>query len=166
MQRLCTPEPGEANTSLVPISGSRLKRHRHTLCMTKIMKLAVLIAILVGVIMALWTVIQIPPHGTGPHTKVRTELNGLVSACRQFEAVYSAMPSGSVAEVFQILAGRNDKRIPFVEYSHERMSTNGVPLDLWGTEYRIDFPEATGVVARSAGKDKTWGTSDDMMARK
>ncbi len=61
-----------------------------------------------------------------------------------------------------VLTGDNPKKIRFLNF--QRLAENpSVMFDPWKTPYQFQFLEETNFIICSAGKDKTFGTADDII---
>jgi hypothetical protein len=121
--------------------------------------------VLVVVVLTALIVLAIPAFRTGPGempvTRTAVEVSEIRIACRAYLQEFGAFPSGAVTTVCRSLAGENPRSICFIQFPKDHRATDGSFLDAWGTPYRIDF-EGTNLVIASAGKDRRWGTKDDI----
>jgi hypothetical protein len=125
------------------------------------MKIVVAIVILIAIGLLVWPALREGPRPK-PNTRVIMELASLRYACLAYRAEFGTFPTGATAQTCLLLSGKNLKNIPFMEWSNDRMGSDGTFLDFWGTPYRMDFQNPTNPVVRSAGKDRSWGTKDDI----
>lgn len=95
----------------------------------------------------------------------------LAVSCTLYETEYGTYPSTSENyRLYIILNGGNfltdnPRKIQFMSFNAKDISPNGEVLDPWKTPYRIVFDDK-GVLVTSAGKDKLFGTKDDLTNRK
>lgn len=112
-----------------------------------------------------WVWLAWPPIHEGPprhDIQAMSEIASIKVACLAYRTVYGTFPTGSLPQVCTSLAGLNPRNVVFIEFHPQSITTNGLFLDPWGTEYRLTFPTLTSVEARCAGKDRQWGTKDDI----
>jgi hypothetical protein len=128
--------------------------------MKKTMIMVTLIAVAV-IVLLLWPMsIRHPPPT--PNLLAKLELRQIQMACRSYTVDNRASPSGSVSAVCQALTGKNS--IPYIEFNSRRTTHDGSFLDPWGTPYHFSFFNPTNPVVSSAGKDRSWGTVDDIIS--
>ena len=117
----------------------------------------VIVVILIGIILPL-----IGKPKSTPPVKVRVEIEGLSIAMKSFQSEYGFSPNGENSNVVRILAGDNQKRIVFLNF--RRLAENpNMMFDPWKTPYQIQFFQETNFIISSAGKDKFFGTADDIV---
>lgn len=126
-------------------------------------KMRIVVGILILFVLIL-CIVPTWPSGCAPRPKslAVAQVNNLCFACREFRHELGCFPTGTMAQVCQALTGSNQQNLVFDELPPEQVSSTGAFLDPWGTEYQIEFAGSTGVVVRSAGKDRAWGTKDDI----
>lgn len=84
-------------------------------------------------------------------------------ACHQYKQAYGTYPELSENRaVIAALTGENSRKIVFFEPNPRQLNENGELLDRWGTPIRITFLPDEAPFFVSAGKDKTFGTPDDI----
>lgn len=116
--------------------------------------------ILTALIWMLW-----PRYGSNPpslNMLAKSELNSIRSACLAYRSEFGVFPTGTVTDICHALSGTNSMNLKFIEIDPALMTTNGVMTDPWQTPFSVSFPDGTSVVVRSAGKDKMFGTQDDI----
>ncbi|MEO0793598.1 MAG: hypothetical protein AAFX93_00465 [Verrucomicrobiota bacterium] len=64
--------------------------------------------------------------------------------------------------VLLLVTGENEKKIKFYSIGLEKLDDEGNILDLWGTQIKFKRNEQGRLVAVSAGKDRKFGTDDDI----
>lgn len=86
----------------------------------------------------------------------------MVSALKSYDAEYNEFPAGISSNVVCVLAGDNLRKIVFLSY-HRDVERPNEMMDPWKTPYQIRFIAQTNFIISSAGKDKTFGTKDDII---
>ena len=94
--------------------------------------------------------------------KVRTRDTSaaLKMAIDMYYAEYQSLPQGNNETVTALLAGKNAKRILFLDAQHVRTNSIGQLLDGWDTPFTIEVV-GSDVSIYSAGPDRAFGTADD-----
>lgn len=157
----------EANEG-VHATETKLKPKRSAFWWTvQILTALAILAILVG--------LAFPRLECGPVSSFKahaaTMANQLMIACDIYKVEYGAYPETSENyRLYLILNGEksskgNFRGIQFMSFNKKDMSPNGEILDPWKTPYRIVFDDK-GPLITSAGKDKIFGTKDDIDNRK
>jgi hypothetical protein len=125
------------------------------------MKIAIGILILAAIVFLVWPALREGP-GPMPNTLATSELAALRVANEAYRLEFGQFPTGTISQMCLTLGGQNPRQIVFVEFPTDRIQPDGAFRDPWGSPYQMVFPTPSNVVARSAGKDKTWGTGDDI----
>ena len=102
-------------------------------------------------------------HESAFKVKCNSELSCLGTALNGYQTTYANYPTGNQAEVIKHLLGDNPQKIQFLNVSINDLSSSGEWLDPWKTPYAISFPSKNGFIVSSAGKDKIFGDSDDII---
>lgn len=85
------------------------------------------------------------------------------SACRAYKQEYGTYPDSSENKALvAILSGKNPRKIVFFEPRPNLLNQTGEIIDKWGTPIRITFHSDEPPSFVSAGKDKNFGTPDDI----
>ena len=100
----------------------------------------------------------------GRPTRVQLDISNLIMALSCYESEYGVLPTGNSSNVIRALSGENPKKIIFLVYPQVVEHPNEM-VDPWLTPYEIDFHHRTNFVIRSAGKNKTFGNSDDIVVK-
>jgi len=127
------------------------------------MKTLITILILVALVLTVWP--NFGSKSNSLNTLTKSDLNCIKSACLAYRSEFGAFPTGTVTVIFHLLSGSNTRNLMFIDINSAHVTTNGVMTDPWHTPYSVFFPDATNVVVRSAGKDKIFGTQDDIEKR-
>jgi hypothetical protein len=80
---------------------------------------------------------------------------------KTYESTYGSYPDGGPAVILKKLSGDNPQNIKFLNVPSNSVSSAGEFLDPWGTPYSITL--TNGVFIVSAGKDKKFGSKDDLV---
>jgi hypothetical protein len=91
----------------------------------------------------------------------RENMVTISAAVAKFQSTHGEPPAGDNAAIFRALEGANTNNAVFVESA--RTNAAGEILDSWGTPYQIRIGNGAQIVIRSAGKDRVWGDSDDIV---
>jgi hypothetical protein len=84
-------------------------------------------------------------------------------ASRAYKQEYGTYPESSENKaVIAALTGDNPRKIVFFEPQRKQLNEQKEILDGWGTPIRIAFPSDELPSFLSAGKDKVFGTPDDI----
>ena len=95
--------------------------------------------------------------------KCQIELASLGTALDAYQSKYSVFPKGNAVEIVKALLGDNPKRIKFINIGANNLSATGEFLDPWKTPFAIKFSPTNSFILSSAGKDKIWGSKDDII---
>ncbi len=97
------------------------------------------------------------------NTRTQTLFSGLSTACRAYLVEYGNYPSSFENKTLtEILIGNNPRKIVFMEFRPKDLNQNNEIIDGWGTPIRIMIQPDQTLSFLSAGKDKTFNTSDDI----
>jgi hypothetical protein len=117
------------------------------------------------------------PHllSTGRKAMAHTMVEQFTVALSMYYTEYNSYPSiTDNAQLHLILDGgsintahgvENPRQIQFMSFNKRDINAKGEVVDPWGTPYRFTFDEK-GVTVTSAGKDKQFGTTDDIVETK
>jgi len=106
-----------------------------------------------------------------PKTNVRVALKAYASnqasliftACQAYKIEYGTLPQVSENNrLKEILCGDNPRKMEFLTFRPNDVSSNGEMIDPWGTPFRITFDPDSKIHVISAGPDKIFGTPDDI----
>jgi len=82
---------------------------------------------------------------------------------RDFRTLMGSNPVGTNAEIMQAVSGDNPKKARLGPPEGQEINGRGELLDVWGTAYFFHQKSATDMDIHSAGPDKAFGTTDDMI---
>jgi hypothetical protein len=118
---------------------------------------------LLGIIVGLgWPQMSCSPQ-PAEVSESRSIMAQLQIACQQYRTEYGAFPS--TAENYrmaEILKSENPRKILFIEFNPRTINANGEIIDGWGTPLRISYLSDDDLLIVSAGKDKLFGSKDDL----
>lgn len=83
---------------------------------------------------------------------------------RDFRTIMGQNPVGTNAEIMKAINGGNPKGARLM-HEGQQLNGNGELVDRWGTPYFFHQMSATNMEITSAGPDKIFGTSDDIVGR-
>jgi hypothetical protein len=113
----------------------------------------IIIFIVIGIGMILWGLFL--PAETGPtlnkNSRCRVNLMRLRAEIGIYKYEFGSYPTGDYDQVLKKLFGVDPQKIEFFR------------VDPWGTPYAISFSSTNSFVISSAGKDKIFGDSDDII---
>jgi hypothetical protein len=113
----------------------------------------IIIFIVIGIGMILWGLFL--PAETGPtlnkNSRCRVNLMRLRAEIGIYKYEFGSYPTGDYDQVLKKLFGGDPQKIEFFR------------VDPWGTPYAISFSSTNSFVISSAGKDKIFGDSDDII---
>jgi len=117
------------------------------------LKRIIIIFIVIGVGLILWGLFL--PAETGPtlnkNSRCRVNLMRLRAEIGIYKYEFGSYPTGDYDQVLKKLFGGDPQKIEFFR------------VDPWGTPYAISFSSTNSFVISSAGKDKIFGDSDDII---
>jgi RNA polymerase sigma factor (sigma-70 family) len=93
--------------------------------------------------------------------RAQQELKQLCVASEVYRLDTGHFPTGNISQICLELSGKSGQKL--MDFPADRMRADGAYLDPWGAAYEIVFPTAVNVIARSSGKDRAWGTVDDVV---
>jgi len=99
---------------------------------------------------------------------VRTEgtFAAIETVCERYKIDYGTLPSSAENYVLVgIFSGNNPEHIVFWNFQPSMLNANRELIDGRGTPLRIAFLPDSSVSVRSAGRDRSFGTHDDMLNR-
>ena len=96
-----------------------------------------------------------------PTQRTQLSLQAFITACNAYRVEYADWPQGDLAQITRTLCGTNPQKVIFLKLDRRFTNLRGEPTDEWGTTLRLSFADESAK-AESAGKDKTFGTPDDM----
>jgi hypothetical protein len=92
---------------------------------------------------------------------VRTDLEEVLTAIRDFRSSLGGNPVGTNAEITKALLGDNLKQIKIPVPTGSSLNANGELCDRWGTPYFFHQLSRDKMEVRSAGPDRRMWTPDD-----
>ncbi len=114
-----------------------------------------------------------PSSGDAPPTQpsvdlvadaaVRIDKIGLMF--RDYRTLMGSNPVGTNAEIIQSVNGGNPKQAKLGPPDGQQLNARGELIDAWGTAYFFHQKSASDMEIHSAGADKQFGTSDDIIGR-
>jgi hypothetical protein len=129
----------------------------------KLLKLtAIAFAVLVGLFFLSSTCVPGPGVGNNSLIRTRLEIGDLNYSLNYYQSVYGVFPTGKNSNIVSVLAGDNSKKTVFLNFRRNSGHPNEM-VDPWGTPYQIDFFQQTNFVIRSAGKNRKFGDTDDIV---
>jgi hypothetical protein len=105
--------------------------------------------------------VNYPTVKTSP-SRTKLEIAELKFSLNLYKSVCGVYPTGENSNIVSVLAGDNPQKIVFLNFRRTSEHPNEM-VDSWDTPYQIDFSQQTNFVIRSAGKDKIFSNSDDII---
>ena len=87
----------------------------------------------------------------------------LRSGIENYQNEFGSYPTGDSMQILKKLLGDNPQKIKFLRPENMSLNQAGEFLDPWGTPYVISFSSTNSFVISSAGKDKIFGDTDDII---
>lgn len=84
---------------------------------------------------------------------------------RDYRTLMGSNPVGTNAEIILAVSGGNPKKALLGPPKGQQINGRGELVDTWGTAYFFHQKSATDMEIHSAGPDKQFGTSDDIIGR-
>jgi hypothetical protein len=97
-----------------------------------------------------------------PNARTRVDEQLLRAGLENYRQTFGIYPVGENSNIVNVLAGDNPQKTVFLNFRRTVEHPNEM-VDPWLTPYHIQFFQQTNFVIRSAGKDKTFGTRDDII---
>lgn len=94
-----------------------------------------------------------------------SRMQAIVDAAKGYQTEFGSWPKGDYAEIIRSLGGDNPRRVTFLVSDRRFVNSNGELVDSWGTPFQLSFSGERPEVV-SAGKDKMFGTPDDLVVPK
>lgn len=117
------------------------------------------------------TVVAQPEMVPGPKNPLprddpaKEEAESIALNIRQFRLRFGGNPVGTNAEIVKELDGGNAKSARYLPQELKRLNEQGELMDSWGTPYFFHQLSAEEMETRSAGPDKAFWTSDDVVSK-
>lgn len=112
-------------------------------------------------------VIESPSEKPNPElmTAVAVQIDQIGLMFRDYRTLMGSNPVGTNAEIIQAVSGGNPKKARLGPPEGQQINGRGELVDTWGTAYFFHQKSATDMEIHSAGPDKQFGTSDDLIGR-
>ena len=108
-----------------------------------------------------------PPAAISPEAAAAAALDldkaGLM--LRDFRTLMGTNPVGTNAEIMKAVMGGNPKNAMLGPPEGQSLNGNGELVDRWGTAYFFHQMSATHMEIHSAGPDRIFSTTDDVIQR-
>jgi hypothetical protein len=101
-------------------------------------------------------------HVSAPNARTRIDEKLLFAGLEQYRQTFGIYPTGDNSNIVRVLAGENPRKEVFLNFIRTAKHPNEI-VDSWGTPFQIHFLQETNFAIRSAGKDKNFGTADDIV---
>ncbi len=101
------------------------------------------------------------PHN--PVTTTRSEEAQLANAIAQYAVVFQNYPASNNAELTRNLTGDNPKQVRLIDLFESSTNKAGQMVDIWGTPYKFTFNSTNSFIITSAGENRTFGDTDDVV---
>lgn len=93
-----------------------------------------------------------------------TDLTIVRDLLEEYRRAYGAFPVGEDnSQILNALSGNNPRKLVFIARNHSALSSSGALLDRWATPYFFHIQSSQEVEIRSAGPDREFYTSDDLL---
>ncbi len=106
------------------------------------------------------------PLFTGARGKAETtrlEETALANAIAQYAVVFHKYPADDNAALTKNLTGGNSQQLTLLVLVESSTNQNGQLIDIWGTPYKFTFISTNKFSIISAGDNRAFGDSDDII---
>ena len=93
----------------------------------------------------------------------RLEEAQLADAINLYANALKQYPAGENASVTKALLGENPQHLIFLNLDANSTNQQGEVIDLWNTPYKITFNFTNSFTISSAGNDRVFGSTDDIV---
>ncbi len=93
------------------------------------------------------------------------ELDKIHRMIRDYHTLMGQNPVGTNAEIMAAVMGKNAKQATLGPPEGQQLNAQKELIDPWGTPYFFHQISGDDMEIHSAGPDKTFGTSDDLILR-
>src|SRR6185312_16066468 len=107
-----------------------------------------------------------PFFGGSSHSLVATtqsEEAQLANAIAQYNVVFHKYPANDNAGLTKNLTGNNPQQLTLLTLSESSTNKDGQMVDVWGTPYKFVFKSTNSFTITSAGENRTFGDTDDVV---
>ena len=130
------------------------------------LKQSLVILAVVGALLLICLYLFTPLISGGGRTNARTtrlEEAQLADAINLYADTFKQYPTGENASVIKALSGENPQHVTFLNLGANSTNQQGEVVDLWNTPYKIIFNSTNRFTITSAGSDRTFGNTDDIV---
>jgi len=99
----------------------------------------------------------------GKVATTRSEEGQLANAIAQYAIVFQKYPSSDNAALTKNLTGDNPQQLTLLTLAESSTNKDGQLVDIWSTPYKFAFISTNSFTIISAGEDKTFGDTDDVV---
>jgi hypothetical protein len=95
--------------------------------------------------------------------KTTAVISQVYAGILNYKEDYGSLPTTSNnRDLIKILTGDNPKKIEYINFNAWATNSAGEAIDGWSTPIRINLTDPKNPTVRSAGRDRTWDTPDDI----
>jgi hypothetical protein len=98
-----------------------------------------------------------------PVTTTQIEEGQLANAIAQYAVVFHNYPANNNAALTRNLTGDNPQQLQLINLSESSTNKDGQMVDIWGTPYKFTFNSTNSFMIMSAGINRTFGDTDDIV---
>ncbi|HWC60469.1 MAG TPA: type II secretion system protein GspG [Verrucomicrobiae bacterium] len=99
----------------------------------------------------------------GKITTTRNEEGQLANAIAQYAVVFQKYPASDNAALTKNLTGDNPQQLTLLTLAESSTNKDGQLVDIWSTPYKFAFVSTNSFTITSAGQNKTFGDTDDVV---
>jgi hypothetical protein len=99
----------------------------------------------------------------GKATTTRNEEEQLADAITQYAVVFQKFPSDNNAALTKNLTGDNPQQLTLLTLAESSTNKDGQLVDIWNTPYKFTFNSTNSFTIASAGANKAFGDTDDVI---
>src|SRR6185312_1576835 len=99
----------------------------------------------------------------GKVATTRSEEGQLADAITQYAVVFQRYPSENNAALTKNLTGDNPQQLTLLTLAESSTNKDGQLVDVWNTPYKFTFNSTNSFTIASAGANKAFGDTDDVI---
>ena len=103
--------------------------------------------------------------GVGRNKTETTKLEEaeLARALNHYESVFQQFPTNNNAALVKAMMGENPQQLMFLNLGATSTNHDGQLIDIWSTPYKFVFNSTNSFTITSAGENRTFGDTDDVV---
>ena len=93
----------------------------------------------------------------------RLEEEELAKAISRYATVFQQFPTNDTTGLVKAMTGDNPQQLTFLDLGTTSTNQNGQLIDIWSTPYKFAFNSTNSFIITSAGENRTFGDTDDVV---